>query len=362
MFKKWSLSAASMLLAVAVILPGCGSKQEPKEALQGAATKVAEMTSYEMQSKLVVNNLTIDESGSESDAMTTQILSMLKNAELTVNGVYQADPMQTEMTMVLNLKGDMSMSFTVPMVMTKEKLYVKIPSIPLLPIPENVVGKFVVFDLKELAEQEGAEFNADMLDTQKLQKLSNEVMGAVLGEYDEAKYFKNIEPKDAGLPEGVDAKQVVQFQVTNDNVKEAVTIFANNVLPKLLDIVSKEEYRSMLQIEQSQLDEAKKSLLDSETKAEFEKDLANLDQYLTVNQFVLKTAIDKNDFPVYQDLNMDIKVNDPESKTNVGLSLTGSNQYSKVNEKAVFQIGIPKDSEVITQDELEQQFSTLNSY
>lgn len=155
MNKKWGLSAAALLLTAAVILPGCAKKEAPKEALSAAANKVAAMTSYEMKTKLTVNDLTIDTGTSEADATTGQILSMLKNAELTVDGVYQAEPMQTELTMVLNLKGDMAMSFTVPMVMTAEKLYVKVPSIPFLPLPETIVGKFVEVDLKELAEQEG---------------------------------------------------------------------------------------------------------------------------------------------------------------------------------------------------------------
>ncbi|QWU16375.1 hypothetical protein SAMN04487895_12927 [Paenibacillus sophorae] len=362
MFKKWGLSAAAMLFAAAVILPGCGNKQEPKEALQGAAVKAAAMTSYEMKSKLVINNLTIDTPTEQSSAtMTTQVLSMLKNAEITVDGVYQADPMQTELTLVLNLKGDMAMSFTVPMVMTAEKLYVKIPSIPFLPIPENIVGKYVMLDLKKLAEQEGAEFNPGMLDTQKTQKLSNEILSALLAEYDESKYFKDINAKDANLPEGVDAKQVIQFQITNDNVKEATTIFVNNALPKILDILSKEEYKNTLQIDQKQLDEAKAALQNSEKKAEFDKELAKLDQYLTINQFHFNTAINKDDFPVYQDLTMDVNVNNPDDGTKVGLSLTGSNQYSKINEKPVFKIGIPQGGDVITEEELQQQFSTLGS-
>ena len=58
-----------------------------------------------------------------------------------------------------------------------------------------MVGKFIEFDLKKLAEQEGTEFNPDALDAAKTQKLSNEVMDAVLGEYDEAKFFKTSIPK-----------------------------------------------------------------------------------------------------------------------------------------------------------------------
>jgi len=363
MFKKWGLSAAALLLGAVMILPGCASKQEPKEALKAAATKAATMTSYEMKSKFVINNLTIDEaSAGESDAMTTQVLSMLKNAEISVDSVYQADPMQTEATLVLNLKGDMAMSFTVPMVITTEKMFIKIPSIPFFPIPETLVGKFVEFDLKELAEQGGTEFTPGQLDAAKAQKLSNEVMDTLLAEYDEAKYFKNIEVKDANLPEGVEAKQVVQFQVSNDNVKEAITIFVNNALPKIIDILGKEEYKEMLQIEAEDLAAAKKEIESGEARAELDKSLADLGKYLTVNQFHFNTAINKDEFPVYQDLLMDIKMTDPDAGTNVGLSVTGSNQYSRINEKPEFKIGIPQGDDVVSLEELEEQFGGMGAY
>ncbi|WP_379137509.1 hypothetical protein [Paenibacillus sp. sgz500958] len=363
MNKKWGISAAALLLTAAMILPGCASKQEPKEALKAAATKAATMNSYEMKSKLVINNLTIDAPADESAAMTTQVLSMLKNAEITVDGVYQADPMQSEVTMVLNLKGDMAMSFTVPMVITTEKVFIKIPSIPFFPLPETVVGKFLELDLKELAEQGGTEFTPGAMDTAKAQKLSNELVDTVLAEYDEAKYFKNIDPKDANLPEGVEAKQVVQFQVTNDNVKEAITTFVNNALPKILDIVSKDEYKDMLQIKPEDIAKAKEELQAGEAKAELDKGLADLGKYLTINQFLVNTAINKDNFPVYQDVVTDIKVTNPDDATNIGLSLTGSNQYSKINEEPEFKIGIPEGDAVVTMEQLQQEFGgVLGSY
>ncbi|MEC0171371.1 DUF6612 family protein [Paenibacillus graminis] len=363
MKRKWGVSAAALLLTAAVILPGCANKEQaPKEALKSAAIKATTLNSYEMKSKLVINNLAIDApANGESDGSTAQVLSMLKNADITIDGVYQADPMQTEMTMVLNLKGDMTMSFTIPMVMTTEKVYIKIPSIPFLPLPETVVGKFVELDLKKLAEQGGTEWNPGALDTQKMQKLSNEVLNTLMGEYDDKTYFKNIKPKDAALPEGVEAEQVVQFNVTNDNVKEALTILVNNALPKIIDIVSKPEYKDMLKIDDADLAKAKEELKSSEARADFDKDLADLGKYLTINKFNVNTAINKDDFPVYQDLLMDIKVNNPDKGENVSLSLTASNQYSKINEKQTFTIGIPQGDDVITMDELQQEFGSIGS-
>lgn len=364
MFKKWGLSAAALLLTAAVILPGCGHKQEePKEALKTAAAKATALTSYEMKSQVTINNLTIEApSGGETDQTTSMVLNMLKNADLTVNGVYQAEPMQTEMTMALNLKGDVAMTINVPFVMTKETMYVKVPSIPMVPLPETIVGKYIKLDLKELAEEGGTEWNPESMDTQKAQQLSNEVMSTVLGEYDEKEYFTDVKPEDAALPEGVKAEQVIQFQVTNENVKEALTILVNNALPKVIDILSKEEYKGMLQVDDADLAKAKEELQSSETRAEFDKSLADLGTYLTINQFKVNTAIDKNDFPVYQNLLMDIIVKNPDQGQNVSLSLTGSNQYSKINEKQTFTIGIPEGENVITLEELEQQFSGAGTY
>lgn len=364
MKKRWGLSAAALLLTAAVILPGCANKQEaPKEALKSAAIKATTLKSYEMKSKVVINNLTIDApTGGETDATTAQVLSMLKNADLSVEGVYQAEPMQTELTMVLNLKGDMTMSFNIPMVMTAEKMYIKIPSIPFLPLPESIVGKFVELDPKQLAEQGGTEWNPAAMDTQKMQKLSNEVLNTLMGEYDEAKYFSDLKLKDAGLPEGVEAEQVVQFKVTNDNVKEALTVLVNNALPKIIDILGKEEYKGMLNISDTDLSKAKEELNSSESRKEFDKDLADLDKYLTINQFHLNTAINKDNFPVYQDLLMDFKVNDPDKGENVSLSLSANSQYSKINEKQTFKIGIPQGDNVITMEELQKQFGGMGTY
>lgn len=363
MIKKWGLSAAALLLTAAVILPGCASKEEsPKEAISSSAKEALTMTSYEMKSVLTINNLAIDAPAGAGDETTGMVLNMLQNADISINGVHQSDPMQTELTMVLNLKGDMAMSFNIPMVLTTDKMYVKIPSIPFLPLPETIVGKFLELDPKELAEQQGVGVTPGTVDTKKVQDLSNEVVSTLLGEYDEETYFKNVKPEDAGLPEGVDAKQVVQFQVTNSNVKEALTILVNNALPKIIDILGKEEYKEMLQIDEAKLADIKQQLQSGEARTEFDKGLADLDSYLTVNNFQLNTAINKDDFPVYQNLLMDVVVKDPEQGQNINLSLTGTNQYSKINEKQTFVIGIPQGEDVVTMEELQQQFGGMSTY
>ncbi|MBR2566896.1 MAG: hypothetical protein IKE29_20085 [Paenibacillus sp.] len=362
MTKRMGALLLTLLLTVSLALTACGSKQEPKEALKTAAANASKLTSYEMSSNFTINELSYKPaSGSASDPNVTQFMNMLKDAEMNITGVYQAEPMQTEMTVGIELKGDMGMTFNIPMVLTKEKMYMKVPNIPFLPIPENMVDKYIEFDLKNLAEQEGTEFNPDAFDAAKTQKLSNEITDAILGEYDQQKFFKNLNTKDANLPEGVDAKQVVQFTVNNDNVKEAVTVLVTKALPKVMDIVSKEEYRDMLQLSQADIDKAKEDLKISETdQAEMSKDLDKLKDVLTINTFNIDFAIDKNDFPVYQKLVADMLIKADEDE--VKLAFTGSNTYTKINEKPEFKINIPTGDDVITMEELEEMMGNPYGY
>ncbi|MFB5269122.1 hypothetical protein ACE41H_20365 [Paenibacillus enshidis] len=356
MSKRITALTLTMILVLTVALVGCSKKLEPKEAATTAATQAMTMTSYAMTSKFTINDLSFTSTETQNDPSVGMVVNMLKNAEMTLDGLYQKDPMQTEMTLGIKLKGDMAMEFSIPMVMTQDKMYVKIPSIPFFPMPESIVGKFLVLDLKELAEESGTEFNPASMDQAKAQKFSNEVVDAVLAEYD-ASYFTDIAPKDAALPEGIDAKQVVQFKVTNDNFQQAATTFINKALPKVLDIMSKEEYADMLQVEKSEIDKFKSEL--ASNSGEVAKDLEEAKKYLKVNQFDLNTAINADNFPVYQSLNANVDFNDPETKENIKLSVTGSGQYTKINEKQTFVIGIPSGDQVITMDQLEQEMSNL---
>ncbi|MNO78474.1 hypothetical protein D3C76_696110 [compost metagenome] len=358
MKKKFGIIMLTMLLAMTVVLAGCSGKQAPKEALQSAASNTAKMTSYEMKSKLTIEELKINAPELVDDANVGMVMSMLKDAELTVDGFYQADPMQTELTLGLNLKGDMAMTFNIPIIMTTEKLFIKIPSIPMIPLPENIVGKFLEMDLKELAEQEGAEFNLDTLDTEKMQKLSSDVSNVLFAEYDEAAYFKDIPVKEANLPEGVDAKQVVQFAITNDNINEALTIFVDKALPNMIDVIDTDEYRELLGLKAEDIQEIRDELA-TLNEDEFNKGLEELKKYLKVNTFNVNTAINKKDFTAYQDMAVNVEVNDPETNTEVKLAVKGTSQFININEKQTFKIGIPTGDDVITMDEFEQQFGGL---
>lgn len=351
-------TAFILLFTLALVLTGCASKKDPKEALSSAAVQALSMESYVMSNQIKVVDLsyTSEDSSSPTAAQVGAVFSILKDAEININGIYQQDPMQSEITLEVKLTGDMSTTIKVPMVVTQDKLYIKIPSIPFLALPDTVVGKFLVMDMQEMIEQSGQEFSPEMFDPNKSKKLTGEISSAVFAEYDEATYFKNIDPKDAELPEDISAKQVVQFSVTNDNIKPALEILIHKVAPKLLDIIEKEEYRSLTGVTPEQIEEMRTELQEgdqSETGAALDEMLKDL----SVHELTLNTAIDKKDYPVYQDANIDLELNDPSTKDKVRLALQFNSSFSKINEKQTFEIGIPTDT--ITMEQFEQEMGGL---
>ncbi|CAM4409215.1 hypothetical protein [Saccharibacillus endophyticus] len=360
MNKKLFGSFGALVMTGALVLSGCGNnaaspaaavEQSPKALLKESVNSAMGATSYSMDSNFTINELTITVPPTSMDTTSVnQVVSMLKGAEFNVKTVYQGDPMQTEMNLEVKLKGDMEMTIKLPMVMTKEKMYIKVPNIALLPLPENIVGKFIEFDLQELAAEQGAEFNDAMLDPKNSQKLSADLSAAVLDSFDEGTYFKKVAAGDAGLPEGVTAEDVVRFEVTNDNVKDAITTLVNVALPKVIETLDTPEYREMLGLTEQDLQDAKSELSTTDNE-QMSQDLDELKNYLTVNTFQLDTALNKDKFPVHQKMTVDVNFQDPESETSGKVSLTGSSTYSKVNEAQTFEVGIPTDT--ITLDELE---------
>jgi hypothetical protein len=352
MSKKLSVLILTMVLLLAVALVGCSKKDELKEEITNGITNVTKLSSYELKSQFKIKDLSIS-SNSLPAIQNAFITGTLKDADITLDGVYQKEPLQSEMTLGIHLKGNYSTPYTIPIVVTKDKLYVKLPNLPSYRIPKEAIGKFLEIDSKQLAEQSRSKFNPGIMDPAQIQKLVSEVVSALLSEYDQATYFSDIDPKDAKLPQGVEAKQVVQFKVTNDNLKQAAGAFITKALPKVLDIMSKDEYASMLQVNKEKLAETKKKLQSNTSEISKKFD------YLTVKQFDINTALNKDNIPVYQDLNVNVEMNDPETKDNVKLSVTGYSQYSKINEKATFKIGIPTGDQVLTIEQLQQKMQTV---
>lgn len=88
MSKKLSVLVLTMVLLMTVALVGCSKKLEPKEAVTTGTANAMKLNSYESKSQFTIKELTITSASvpSEQSAMVT---SMLKNADITLDGVYQ---------------------------------------------------------------------------------------------------------------------------------------------------------------------------------------------------------------------------------------------------------------------------------
>lgn len=346
----------ALLLTVAVVLSGCSSqKSSPKEALQASMSKASEMKSYSFKGSMKFEEFNFGTEGMTAEE-SAAMLNTLKNAELTWTGAYQADPLLAEINLQLALKGDMAINFSVPIVMNKEKIWVKIPNIPMLPLPETVVGKYLELDMKELAEQSGQPLPS--LDIGKQQKFGNDVMGIVFKHIEEDKYLSSVKEKDAGLPEGVDVNQVVQFKLDKAQIEPFIKTVVEKIAPEVIDLLSKNsEYRDMLQLTQEDLDAAKKDL--EEAKGEdLSKGLEEMNKELKSFNLTANIGLDKKEYPVYTDAKISAEVDiEGGEKGNFAIKLVS--ETNDINEKVKFEIGTPKAEDIITMQQMEEQMGGM---
>lgn len=350
--KKVQRLALIAVVLFTMIIAGCSAKTPPKEALLAATLKTMEATSYKMSTTLQLDELELPESPElEAGMSTAAIAGMIKDATIKADAVYSKDPMRIDMNMEIILPGMMDMKLEVPMIITDKVIYVKIPNIPMLGIPETIADKYVQIDVEELeamAEEQGTELNMEVADQQKLVQ---ELSAALLKHFDEKTYFSELKAKDAGLPEGMKADQVVKFAVSEENYAQTVETLVNKALPELLDVMlSNESFLEYAQLEKADLEQAKADLETNKTEI-----LNVLQNNLKFNVLELTGAI-SDDHLVYQAAKVGLEVKEEESGlvTKIGLSMT--TEYSELNEKVTFE---PVPTDALTMDQLTELFGGM---
>lgn len=339
--------AVILLTVMLVVIAGCSSEKPPKEALQAAMTKMAEADSYAIKMSFGLDELELvpDAAMQDDTAATAAMIGMLKDATITVDAVYQKKPMRTDMNVEIVLPGDMEMKLTVPMIMTEETLYVKVPQIPMLPLPESVTGKFIKIDLKELAEQQGGA----KIDVAAQQKLGRELGAVLLKHFDEKTYFNEPKAEDAGLPEGLKAEQIIAFEINESNYAKTVETVVNSVLPELIDVLlANEESMKSLQLEKADIEKMKSDL--EMNKAEI---LDVLKNDVKVNTLKVTGAI-QDGYIVYEEGQVNVEATEKESGQKIKLGLHFDVSYSEIGKAPKFENEIPADA--ITLDQLTQLF------
>lgn len=329
MFKRSVMITLLFMSALVLIVSGCTGQKAPKDTLSLAVSKMLEADSYVVESRIQVLGMelgseTADEEGisepSESSAMSA-LLPWLKNADIHIRQVYHKEPTQSEAVLEIKLQGKMATTVTLPLVITPGKLYVQLPNTPLVPMPEELVGQFVVLDFKELTQQSGqAVTGLPKVSGGEVQQLGATFMTSLLAGFDGDTYFKYAEVEQAALPEGVLAKQVVQFAVSNDLVQQAREVLKGQVLPEVRSSWEQQGYSFLPE---------------------------NLAEGMVIHQLTAQTVIDEQNYPVYTTMDADLTLDIPSTSNaqeSARITLRMTRQYSEINEQPAFVTGIPTNT------------------
>jgi hypothetical protein len=337
---KWMQRAAILaLVAILFVVAGCSSSKPSKEALVDSLKKMSEMHAYAFSGTIGINDITIPANESDDLGMTAMIASMLKGAKLSFDGQFDRDAKRTDVTMKVEYSSEgVSTTLEVPMIMTDEKMYMKIPNLPFLPLPEDLTSKFIEIDLKKLMEEQGTT-DAPVINNDKMIKLSSDMVLAMIEPFESKEYFS--EPKAAdvqGLPQDAKYDSLVQFQLTNENFPAALDTILNKVAPAVIDLLaSDEEYLKLIGVKKEDLDTVKQQL--TENSAQW---VEQAKKAVKVNDFKLTTGV-KDGYMTFQGINADIAVSD-ESIGETKLNMYVHSTYSAINEKQTFKQEIPTDT------------------
>lgn len=361
--KRFLTLSVALLLLVSLTLVGCSSNSnndqpgqkdlQPKELLQQAFTKAENIQSAKFEGSIKLN-LDIPASAFD-DPSELMTLNLINNAELTFRGTTQLDPMMTELFLTAHLKGDLSMDLTVPILMTEDKVWVKIPNTPFFPLPAELIDKYLEIDFNELSQLAGEEIALNTDFQEQYLELGAEIADIFFGAFDEDQYFTKLGKNDPDYPSDADVSQVLKFELTNDNLRPFLESLIE-VMPELLDKLAQFDDAGLTQAEIDELREELKS-----GKEEIESSLDELEQALDIKEATIITGIDKGGYVTYMSANVDLGIDVEGEKGSIGFEVvTKQSDINAKNQK--FELSEPKSNDVIKLEELLSSFMMMNMF
>lgn len=341
-----------LLAALMLIVSGCSTGKSPKEDIVSALAKMQELKSYSFKGEMGFDELTLPASLSADDAEAAAMVSnLLKGAVVTFHGNAQTAPVRTEMTMDMKLGSeDMSFNISIPMIVTEEKMWFKMPQIPMFPMPDTVAGKFIEIDMKKLAEEQGQDLKA--LDTAATQQMIQDMTKTLMDNFDEKTYFSEVKATDVkGLPEDLKDEKLIRFAITPDNFEQALTTIVEKVAPQWIDTLLKNEsYLNTIGLTKEDLETAKKELAGTED-GEIKQGIDEIKKSLKINELSVTGAV-KDDYLTYQSVIANVDVTNEGETMKFGLHF--DMHYDQINKDVKFEYELPTDA--VPMEELQSLF------
>ncbi|MFC5648001.1 hypothetical protein ACFPYJ_02485 [Paenibacillus solisilvae] len=346
--KSGLLGALSLFV---VITAGCSTSKPPKEEMASALVKLQEAKSLKFTGDFAFDDVVIpqDKIGDEESlAATNMIVQLLKGATIKIHGAMQKEPQRSELVMDLSFGSEgMKVNLTIPIIITKDKVWLKVPQIPGFALPDTIAGKFIEVDLNKLKEEQKNGAGAALLNTEQTEKLSQDILKTVLDNFDDKTYFSEPKAEDVkGLPEGYKGDKFVRFSINQQNVDQTITTVIDKVAPQIIDLLLKnEEYLKALQLKKEDLEAAKKDLADKK-EGETQKTVDELKKNLKINELSFTGGIE-DDYMTYQDMRVNLDSTDPKNLMKLAVHFTMS--YDDINDKVKFEYELPKDAVPVEQ-------------
>lgn len=336
-------------MMLVMILSACSGSKSPQETLESSLKKSSDIKSYNMSGSLKIADLKLPEAVT-SDPDSAMALGILQNAELSWTGAYRKDPMLMDITLQVAIKGDLAMTFSLPIIMNEQKMWIKVPNLPIfgqLGLPADLVGKFIEIDMKKLAEEQGTKMPT--LDIGQSQKFANDLYAIIFKHLDEKTYLSKVSIKDSGIPSEAKVKDVVQLHVTKDQVEPFVKTVVTKIAPEVIDLLSKnEDYRKMLQLEQSDLDQAKQEV-DKVKDEDLAKSMEDFKKEVKSLDILAKTGINGDGYASYTDATISAEI-ESEGQTGSG-TIKVVTELTNINGDVKL-LGEPKPEEIVPMDQL----------
>lgn len=339
-----------LLLAFSIAIVGCGGEDTPpKEALMNAVEQSMDMESYHYDATFTMGMEFPETTSLSSDMVMAE--DLLNHSEININGTFLKESNSHQLDVNLALAGDFSMNINIPITILDDKMWVKVPSIPLLQLPDEIINKYVELDMNELEEQFGElqDMNEQAIDEEQMHELSSQILDIMFSHFDEDVYFANINASDAGLPDSIQSDQIVQFEMTNSSLQDGMVTFFEDVLPEIFDLL---EQQNGLGLAEHEIQEARQGL--NESQEELDSFVQSMEDSINIHDFKVISSLDNNSYLTYQTFDFDLSFNDPDIEID-RFALHMSYELTDINNVDT-QINAPAEEDTISLEELMQIF------
>ncbi|MCR8644982.1 hypothetical protein NV379_20215 [Paenibacillus sp. N1-5-1-14] len=313
-----------------LVLTAC-STTTPKEIINEAYTKSGSLKSFafDYNMKLQANN----DASKSSNPVEAQALAMLQDANLSIKGKYDKEKERLQAVLGISLNGDMKISLDIPILYADKKIYVKIPNIPFYPLPQDMVGKYIV--LSDAIEGPGKAMNNSELGT----SLAKEVIGLLVDDFSGSEYFTIVDKKDA--EEGLkDSKHILKFQLKDETLDKFVQTFSKTTYPKLYTILTNEKYTQLMKDMNFDTSDMNKEVVESDMNSALEK----FHKDMMLGDFTLITALNKDNYVSDQKVSLDIT---DKSADGMNIKLILSSKITEQNQEIKFDMEIPSQDKIV---------------